>query len=322
MSPLVSGLVALCLSAVAASAVALTPDGRLLRMVPAGAPVVAGFRAPSEERSAKYYMLITRWNRLDLDDFKALTGADPTRKIHEGIFVSGAVDERDWAPHTLLVQGIFDPQAVLRFADGVKVRRHSYRDIPVLVVQPFERERRYLMEVRWLALLDSHYLVFGTIENVKQAVDRDLDGSSADSELRKRLSRLSAKDGTWSIVANARSVGVMATSIQILDPKLGRLATYSDSIQIGIELARHARLEYEYEVANDQLEELESSSPSSGAVGGLSFLDSSEETTSTTRGGTVRGVLKISRERYNRWITEVDMAILERDARLDTHPFQ
>ncbi len=318
-SSLGSGFIALCLSAMAASAVALTPNERLLRLVPPGSTVVAGFRAPTEEPSAKYYLLITRWNRVDFDDFRALTGADPTRKIHEAIFVSGSFDENEWGPHALLVQGTFDPPAVLRFADGVKVQRHSYRDIPVLVVQPFERERKYLKEVRWLALLDSHYAVFGTIDTVKQEIDRDLDGSSADPKLINRLSRLSTKDGAWSIVANARSVGVMSSSIQLLDPKLGGVVRYAESMQIGIQLGRRARLEYEYEVATDLLEPSKSATASSGATAGLSFLDSHGEAASMPRASTVRGVLKISRERYDEWIASVDRAILERDARLNTH---
>jgi hypothetical protein len=307
-------IAAICLSVVTASALALSPNERLLRMVPPNSPEVAGFRAPTEERSAKYYMVITLWNRLDLDDFLALTGADPERRIHEAVFVSGALDEDEWGTHSLLVQGTFNPEMMmLRLPDGTRVRRHTYRNIPVLVVQPFERERKYLKEVRWLALLDSHFAVFGTIDSVKQEVDRDLDGSSVDSSLTERLSRLNTKNGTWSIVADAKSVTIMTSTMDRLDSKLGRLASFCQSMQIGIQLNGRARLEYEFEVSGLQLERQKPAiAPKAPAVG-LSFLNSPTESpaTRTARAAIVRGVLKISRDRYERWLADVDMAVMQ-----------
>lgn len=285
----------------ATCALALSPSPRLLRMVPPDAPLVAGFRAP-ERGLARYFMLITESNRLDLNDFMALTGADPTRRVQEAVFVSGSVDQRQWREHSLLVQGSFDLPAVLRFADGVKVRRQSYRGVPVLVVRPFERERHFLKEIRWLALLDTHIAVFGTTEAVKQEVNRDLDDSLIDPGLSNRLARLSKKDGTWSILTNTELMGVFTQAMYMIDKKLGSLAEGCESMQIGIELGTRARLEYEV------TSPVESSADSSPAPAlGLSILDSPRAIQPTDRAAnpTSRGVLKLSQDRYDRWMEDI-----------------
>lgn len=296
-------LVCLSLFLAIGPALALSPNERLLRMVPPGASLVAGFRAP-ETGMTRYFMILTKWNRLDLDDFIALTGADQTRRLHEAMFVSGSSDEEKWSAHTLLVQGTFDVPAVLRFADGVKVRRHSYRDLPVLLVQPFERERKYLKEVRWLALLDSNFAVFGTPEAVQEEVDRDLDRSSTDPKLIFRLSRLSNKDGTWSIVTNTELTGMMLPSIRMIDPKLGKLVENCRSVQLGFEVGTRVRMEYE--IGHAQVESpLDITTASDPPAGAESFLGSHRLSATKASEATSQGVLKFSRDRYERWLDEI-----------------
>jgi hypothetical protein len=63
----------------AASVSAVSPDPRLLSLVPPAARVIAGMKAPSIDGQPKSFMLVTPNNSIDLVDFIALTGGDPTR---------------------------------------------------------------------------------------------------------------------------------------------------------------------------------------------------------------------------------------------------
>jgi hypothetical protein len=61
-------------AAVAASASAL--DLRLIQMLPPGSQVIASMLRPTPEGQPSSFLLITMYNRIDLEDFYALTGAD------------------------------------------------------------------------------------------------------------------------------------------------------------------------------------------------------------------------------------------------------
>jgi hypothetical protein len=58
---------------------AVSPDIRLLALIPPGSEVVAEIRAPSINRQTINYSFITSYNRVDLSDFVAITGSDESR---------------------------------------------------------------------------------------------------------------------------------------------------------------------------------------------------------------------------------------------------
>ena len=187
-------------------AAAASPDPRLLSLVPPGAQVVAGISAPSTEGQPDNFVLMTHNNTVDLEDFFALTGADSSRIIHQIVFVAVANNEGQPNEHSLLVSGHFDQPQVFKSAADGGAAATNYRRIPVLEIQPFARERGVFHEVRWLAVLDSNVLVFGSVASTRQELDRYLAHSRADEALLRRLAHLRSKDQSWCVLS--ASIGI------------------------------------------------------------------------------------------------------------------
>lgn len=285
---------------------ALSPDGRLLQLVPPGSQVIAGVRAPSQHDMKNTFILITHRNLMDFEDFMSLTGGDSSRTLREVIFVSFA-DHEILSEHSFLVSGTFNQNSIFRFADGVKVRRHSYLGIPVLVVQPFERERSFFDDVRWLAIPEPNLAVFGTIASVRLELDRYLKKSPVDANLVEGLTRLSRKDDTWSLVAAPMPAEKIYPAFGLLDPELGGLVRGGESILFGIHRDNHVTLDYEI-IRSVKSSSSDNAAPASSSSGGLSFIDSSSvrpDNNGAEGGRAIHGVVKVSRHRYEEWLKGV-----------------
>src|SRR6266567_4025985 len=121
---------------------AVTPNPKLLSLVPPMAQSVAGMTAAPRGGQPSSFLLVTHNNLMDLNDFMALSGADDSRVIEQVIMVvadgAGAMAE-----HSLLASGHFDQVLVNRSAyrSGAGVNAIQYRGISVLEIQPFARER-------------------------------------------------------------------------------------------------------------------------------------------------------------------------------------
>jgi hypothetical protein len=286
-----------------ASAPAITPNQKLLSLVPPAVPVVAGMNAPSRNPQPSSFLLITHNNSVDLDDFIALTGVDPTRVIEQVLIV--AEDGRaSLTEHSLLASGHFD-QALIRRSTGA-ASDTLYRDIPVLVVQPFTRERASFNDVRWLAIIGSNVAIFGTISLVKQELDRYLSRSAADPFLVQRLARLRADDDTWCVLARPIYSGEIRSMLQALDAKLADSLEDGDAFQFGIRYGRRVEFEYEFKMSTSADAEIVSRSLVQ-SLGGPDVTESSRFPTSppSRTDGVVRGALKVSRARYEAWVAEV-----------------
>jgi hypothetical protein len=178
---------------------AVTPNPKLVALVPPTARMVAGMIAPQRGRVPTSFLLITHNNLLDLNDFIALSGADNSRVIEQIIMVASDGGGA-FAEHSLLASGHFDQGLIYRSANrSVGASATKYRGIPVLVVQPFARESGSFHDVRWLAMMDSNLAVFGTIASVQRELDRHLDRSVADPALERRLAHLRRDDATWCV---------------------------------------------------------------------------------------------------------------------------
>jgi hypothetical protein len=282
---------------------AVTPDSRLLSLVPPAAAVVAGMHAPSSGSQPKSFLLVTHNNSIDLVDFIALTGGDPTRVIEQ--VVMAAEGGRETLPeHSLLASGHFDQALIRRSVAGASAT--LYRDIPVLVVQPFARERADFNDVRWLAMIDSNVAIFGTIAMVKQELDRYLSGSVADPFLVQKLAQLRRDDDTWCVLARPVYSDEMRSMLQALDAKLADSLQDGNTFEFGIHYGRRVEFEYEFDTPT---------SVGTGAVsrslleslGGVGVTESSHVSASTTSraDGVVHGALKVSRARYDAWLAEV-----------------
>jgi hypothetical protein len=283
---------------------AVTPDPRLLSLVPPAVQVVAGMNAPSGGSQPKSFLLMTHNNSMDLDDLIALTGGDPTRVIQQVIMVAAEDGRGGLTEHSLLAGGHFDPALIRRSVGGASVTR--YRDISLLVVQPFARERANFNDVRWLAMIDSDVALFGTIAMVKQELDRYLSRSVADPFLVQKLARLRRDDDTWCVLIRPVSSNEIRSVLEAVGATLADHLQDGHTFEFGIHYGR--RVEFEYEVNTPTSAGAEAVSRS--LVQSLAGPDVTGSSHSPAFGasqadGVVHGAVKISRARYDAWVAEV-----------------
>jgi hypothetical protein len=276
---------------------AVTPNPKLLSLVPPTAQSIAGMIAPRSGRVPTSFLLITHNNLQDLNDFIALSGADNSRVIEQIIMVAsdggGALAE-----HSLLASGHFDQGLIYRSANrSVGASAAKYRGIPVLVVQPFARERDTFHDVRWLAMMDSNLAVFGTIASVQRELDRRLEHSVADPALGRRLAHLRRDDATWCVATLPDHNGEIEAAFEMLDPRLPELLRPGNALEFGTHYGR--QVEFEYEVGLASSHDVESVLASlQPPVTGSSLLPVAEL---IKIDGGIRGVLKVSKDRYEAW---------------------
>src|SRR5580704_17775206 len=103
-------------AAVAASA--LASDLRLIQMVPPESQVIASMLSPTPGGQPSSFLLITGNNRIDLEDFYSVTGADASRLIHQVVFVAAAGSDGTLNEQSLIIKGHFNRNAIFRFAES------------------------------------------------------------------------------------------------------------------------------------------------------------------------------------------------------------
>jgi hypothetical protein len=215
------------------AASALPADLRLLRMVPAESQVIASMHSPTPGGQPSSLLLITPNNRMDLEDFFAVTGSDPSREMRQVVLVAADGDSL-LSEHSLLVSGRFHRDAIFRWAAEGKARKESYRGEAILVVLPLAREKNWFHDVRWLAIVDGEVAIFGTPLSVQRELDREMAQSQPDLFLMERLSRLGRHDESWCLLPAPSPGGVIERVLEKLDPHLGEVAREGGSMQYGI----------------------------------------------------------------------------------------
>lgn len=235
-----------CIPAVSSAA---SPDLKLIALVPPSAKVISGISALPHEPESDYFVVVTHNNAVDLQDLLALCGADGSRIIQQIVFVALADRDGELREHSLLVSGYFDRARIYKSATENGAILTGYRGIPVLEIQPFARERDSFKHVRWLAILDSKVLVFGTIPTLRRELDRYSDRRPPDSLLLSRLSRLRSKDQTWTLLSPPTHSAEIQHLLSTLDPELTEIAQSGRALEFGIHYGR--RIEFEYEITLD-----------------------------------------------------------------------
>jgi hypothetical protein len=185
--------------------------------------------------------------------------------------------------------------------------------VPVLVVQPFARERSEFNEVRWLAIPDSSTLLFGSIPSVQQELDRHLDRIPADPRLVARLARLRRDDNSWCVLSLLTWPSDMRDSLAALNPHLAELLN-GDTLQFGIHYGRHVEFEYEVTTASSRAAVAVSASLTQSFVGSEKDGALFGPSDTISEGNMVHGTARISMARYQTWLTKV-LARSRRDAR-------
>jgi hypothetical protein len=292
----------------AAIASAISPDPGILSLVPPGAQMVAGITEPPQHGLRETFLLIAGNNQIDLRDFFALSGIDDTRVVDQVILVTGDVTGATEEEHSLLVSGHFNQARIFKAA----VENHSglgdYRGQRVLVVRPFPRDPGAFKDVRWLAVIDQKVAIFGTIEMVREELDRHLAGVAVDPNLKERIHRLDPRDGTWCTVKSFVNSQNIRRALNSLSPTLGDLAQDGAAFQFGTRFGGQVRIEYEVSSpqsasacarpGSDSIPQ-----PLAGAVRSSSLLAAPSGGTPATV--VAHGVVKLSRSQYEKWIAGV-----------------
>lgn len=287
------------------TAAAVSPDPRLLCLVPPGAQLVAGISAPSAQGQPDNFVLITHNNTVDLDDFYALTGADDSRTIHQIVFVAIADNQGLLSEHSLVASGHFDQPRLFKSATEGGAAVTSYRRIPVLEIHPLPRERAVFNDLRWLAVLDSDVLVFGSIVSVRLELDRYLERSQTDASMLRRLARLRSKDQTWCVLSEPTRNDEIYRALAALNPELAAIARSGDAFEFGMHYGRRVEFEYEVTMAATQNNHFDTEShlPSSGELAkGVSLLPAPNIVGDAD---TVHDMIDVSVSRYKEWLAQI-----------------
>jgi len=198
------------------------------------------------------------------------------------------------------MSGQFDQARIYKSALEGGAVATDYRGIPVLIIQPFERERADFHDVRWLAVVDSEVLLFGTITSVRQELDRYLSAASADPSLVHKLARMHSDDETWCVISAPGRNPEIQTTLTALDSRLAELASSADAFQFGIRYRK--QVEFEYEATTSSPSHPNSLRQSlTGPKMGSSLLPSQN---ATQRETTIRGVVKIPVEQFGAWLSK------------------
>jgi hypothetical protein len=149
------------------------------------------------------------------------------------------------------VSGHFDRSRIYKSATEVGATLSDYRGIEVAEIQPFGREEERFKEVRWLAVLDSSVLVFGSVSLTRLELDRFLGRAHADESIVRRLGRLRSKDQTWCVLSGSiRSLSSpvwteeIRKSLADVSPELATKALSADEFEFGLFYGRKVEFEY------------------------------------------------------------------------------
>jgi len=286
----------LLLSAVVVSA--RPPDPHLLSLVPPDSQIVAGAAAPLAGGSRGNFLIFTRANILDLSDFFSVVGADASHKIDEVIFAASARSGGANVEHSVLVSGIFDAKRI--YKSELMSAGRDYHGVKVVVLRPFERERSFLKQDRWFAILDSRLSILGTISSVQLEIDRYLSATSLDTSIMQTLSSLQSKDDTWCLISSLELGAEIPLILKDLDPALSDMDQARGTILFGIRYGR--QIEFEYVINT-----LAGADPGPGRLPGKSFNPATRDLSfrpgsEISLGTRTRHVVKISRARYEKWL--------------------
>jgi hypothetical protein len=197
----VKGLFTVALTAcLAGSGLASPLSSKLLPLVPGGAEIVAGFENHPGPYAHGRLLLTTHNNRLDLDDWQALTGVDNNRIFDEIIEVAASPAAGPLSEHLLLVAGRFDRERIFGSAELNGAESVEFEGQKILRIKPFTRERDDMLDTRWLVILDNHIGMLGTPWLVQKALRRYANHSVPDSILEERLTLLRPDVTSWNVI--------------------------------------------------------------------------------------------------------------------------
>ena len=276
----------------------LSPDPRILSLIPRNAEIVDGSAASPAKAGLMSFLVFRTENAVDLMDFRGLVGADASKAIRQIFLVGGTERPSPRFEHSIISLGRFNHGRIYEAAvqNGAHVR--AYRAMEVLEMNPFARDQQNSSELRWLAVIGPDLAVFGTIGNVREELDRYLDHTLADLSLLERFNRLRPDDETWCLLANTVQKDGIRHALGSLDARFLDLIDDGSQFQFGIHYGGRIRFDYESNASA-----IEGQKTGTLADPGKRSFVSAEGATTGTH--TVRGALAIARTRYEKWLSEL-----------------
>lgn len=276
-------------------------DHNLLTLVPPGSQLVAGMSAPATPGQPDSYLLLTHNNRVDLEDFLALTGVDSSRVIHQVIFVAGGPTV-DLSEHSLLASGYFNYSSIWKAAVANGAATIEWNGLLVVAVAPFAREQGVIQEARWLTVPRPQVAIFGTEASVRAELDREETRSEPDASLVRSVDRLREDDASWCVITSLPARDEVWLSLEAIYPALPRLLRSGDGFAFGTRFGTKVQFEYELTVRTGTQAHLFANAITHsllGSEGARALLDEGGGYRAT------RGVVKVSNSRYQAWLAEI-----------------
>ncbi|HEX4580803.1 MAG TPA: hypothetical protein VH139_02025 [Acidobacteriaceae bacterium] len=220
-------------------------EDRLLRLVPANAAIVAGIADLHHGDQRGRLLIVTHNNSVDLRDWITLAGVDDRQQVDGLVEVAMPSAQGDLGDHLLLARGSFNGRHVLDAAKDNGGVASSYAGVKVVIVKPFAREQKEMMDTRWLAMPDDNTAIFGTPAMVRNALDRYRSSAPADGALAKRLQELKPDVNCWSVLSMPGAVLARHLRAGVLDETgdtlLGRVSDVNCRRALRVERARGFR---------------------------------------------------------------------------------
>jgi hypothetical protein len=227
-------------------------NSKLLPLVPPGAEIVAGFENHPDAYRHGQLVLSTHSDRLDLDDWQALTGVDAKRSFEEVIEVAASVPGRGMlSEHMVLVAGHFDKDRIFRAAEVNGSQRADCDGQTVMLIEPFAREKDEMQSTRWMTILDNRIGMLGTPFLVQSALQRYLANADIDMPLRERLSQLRRDDTSWNVLVWSPRVLTNYT-VALSTSAWGRLLEDAEVLMVGARFGPRVRVDFSLHAGSDR----------------------------------------------------------------------
>ena len=227
-------------------------NSKLLSLVPPGAEIVAGFENHPVGRPHEHgrLLLSTRNDRLDLDDWQALAGVDGKRVVDEVIEVASSSGGGRLTEHLLLVAGHFDRERIFKAAELNGAETTEYEGGTALLIKPFAREQREMLDTRWLVILNDRIAMLGTEMMVRRALQRYATHADIDMPLMERLTQMHPDVTSWNVVVGTRTT---EQSLVFTQPNsmLTRLIEGAELLMVGTRFGPKIRVDFSLHVRND-----------------------------------------------------------------------
>jgi hypothetical protein len=281
-------------------------EDRLLRLVPANAAIVAGIEDPHHGDQSGRLLFVTHNNNVDLRDWITLVTVDDRQQVDRLIEVAMPSARGDLGEHLLLARGSFNGRHVLEAAEDNGGVASSYAGVKVVIVKPFAREQKEMIDTRWLAMLDDNTAIFGTPAIVKNALDRYLSSAAADGALMKRLQELKPDVNCWSVFSMPGAVLAHHLPAGMLDENGDALLRRVNDIAVGIHYGSRERVDFA--IGSDSPE---AATALASAIGGRSQLLAIADGLRTRSAAVsveqneVRGSVRVADKDFDNWLAAV-----------------